>query len=204
MIAGISGGEYGIRGFLDAYDAATGQRAWRFWTIPAPGEPGAETWGGDQPTWMTGGGPTWVTGSYDPELDLLYWTTGNPGPDFNGDVRPGDNLYTNSVLALDPDDGRLRWHYQWTPHDVWDYDGVNEVILADLTVRGRPTKALVHADKNGHYYVLDRATGRFLAGRPFTRVTWAKGLDSLTGRPMLDSAALLSSAMLPQKGSPRR
>ena len=197
VIAGISGGEYGIRGFLDAYDAATGQRAWRFWTIPAPGEPGAEAWGGDQPTWMTGGGPTWVTGSYDPELDLLYWTTGNPGPDFNGDVRPGDNLYTNSVVALDPDDGRLRWHYQWTPHDVWDYDGVNEVILADLTVRGRPTKALVHADKNGHYYVLDRATGRFLAGRPFTRVTWAKGLDSLTGRPMLDSAALLSSAMEP-------
>jgi alcohol dehydrogenase (cytochrome c) len=197
VITGISGGEYGIRGFLDAYDANTGERAWRFWTIPAPGEPGSETWGGDLPTWMTGGGPTWVTGSYDPELDLLYWTTGNPGPDFNGEVRPGDNLYTNAVVALDPDDGTRRWHYQWTPHDVWDYDGVNEVILADLTIQGRPTKALIHADKNGHYYVLDRTDGRFLMGKPYARVTWATGLDPQTGRPMVDSAAMLSSALEP-------
>lgn len=197
VIVGISGGQYGIRGFLDAYDVSTGERALRFWTIPGPGESGHETWGGDQPTWMTGGAPTWVTGSYDPELDLLYWTTGNPGPDFNGEVRPGDNLYTNSVIALDPDDGTRRWHFQWTPHDVWDYDGVNEVILADLTVNGRPTKALIHADKNGYYYVLDRTNGQFLAARPYARVTWAKGIDARTGRPMLDSAALLTSAMEP-------
>ena len=197
VIVGISGGEYGIRGFLDAYDARTGERAWRFWTIPGPGEPGHETWGGDQPTWMTGGGPTWITGTYDRELDLLYWTTGNPGPDFNGEVRPGDNLYTNSVVALDPDDGRLRWHYQWTPHDVWDYDGVNEVILADLTVEGRPVKTLIHADKNAHYYVLDRTSGRFLMAKPFARQTWAKRIDAQTGRPVVDSAALLTSALEP-------
>lgn len=143
IITGISGGEYGIRGFVDAYDVDTGKRAWRFWTIPAPGDQGSETWQGNQPTWMTGGGSTWITGSYDPELDLIYWPVGNPGPDFNGEVRPGDNLYTDSVIALDPDDGALRWHFQYTPHDVWDYDGNNEVILADLNVDGRPVKALV-------------------------------------------------------------
>lgn len=105
---------------------------------------------------MTGGGPTWITGSYDPNLDLLYWTVGNPGPDFNAEVRPGDNLYTNSVLTIEPDTGKLRWYYQWTPHDRWDYDGVNEVILADLNIDGRSVKALIHADKNAHFYVLDR------------------------------------------------
>jgi alcohol dehydrogenase (cytochrome c) len=197
VITGISGGEYGIRGFVDAYDARTGDRVWRFWTIPAPGEPGSETWQGDQPTWMTGGGPTWITGAYDAELDLLYWTVGNPGPDFNGEVRPGDNLYTNTVLALDPDDGRLRWHFQWTPHDVWDYDGINEVILADLTVDGRPVKALIHADKNGHFYVLDRTNGKFLKAKPFARVSWAKGIDPRTGRPEVHPMAKLSSAMEP-------
>ena len=197
VIVGISGGEYGIRGFVDAYDARTGERAWRFWTIPAPGERGSETWQGEQPTWMTGGGPTWVTGSYDAELDLLYWTVGNPGPDFNGEVRPGDNLYTNSVLALDPDNGELQWHYQWTPHDVWDYDGVNEVILADLTVDDRSVRALIHADKNGHFYVIDRTNGRFVKAESFARQTWARGLDPQTGRPMVDSAAVLTSAMEP-------
>jgi alcohol dehydrogenase (cytochrome c) len=197
VIVGISGGEYGIRGFLDAYDARTGKRAWRFWTIPGPGEPGHETWQGELPTWMTGGGPTWVTGSYDPELDLLYWTTGNPGPDFNGLVRPGDNLYTNTVLALDPDTGERRWHYQWTPHDIWDYDGVNEVILADLPMGGRTVKALIHADKNAHFYVLDRTNGKFLMAKPFARQTWAKRLDPQTGRPVVDSLALLNSEMEP-------
>lgn len=197
VIAGISGGEYGIRGFVDAYDAKTGKRAWRFWTIPAPGEPGHETWGGEQPTWMTGGGPTWVTGSWDPELDLLYWTVGNPGPDFNGEVRPGDNLYTDSVIALDPDDGTLQWHYQWTPHDVWDYDGVNEVILADLTIGGRNVKAMLHADKNGHFYVVDRTNGRFVQAKPFARQTWAKRLDPQTGRPEVAAHAKLSSALEP-------
>lgn len=197
VITGISGGEYGIRGFVDAYDARTGEREWRFWTIPGPGEPGHETWGGELPTWMTGGGPTWVTGSYDPELDLLYWTVGNPGPDFNGEVRPGDNLYTDAVVALDPDTGELRWHFQWTPHDVWDYDGVNEVILADLTIDGRPVKALIHADKNAHFYVLDRTDGSFIQARPFARQTWAKRLDPQTGRPVIDSTAVLTSALEP-------
>jgi alcohol dehydrogenase (cytochrome c) len=193
VITGISGGEYGIRGFVDAYDARTGARAWRFWTIPGPGEPGHETWKDELPTWMTGGGPTWVTGSYDPELDLLYWTTGNPGPVFNGQVRAGDNLYTNSVLALDPDDGRLRWYYQFTPHDIWDYDGVNEPILADLTIDGRPTRALIHADKNAHFYVLDRTNGKFIKAKPFARQTWAKRLDPQTGRPEINPSALLTS-----------
>jgi alcohol dehydrogenase (cytochrome c) len=197
VITGISGGEYGIRGFLDAYDAKTGNRAWRFWTIPAPGEPGSETWQGELPTWMTGGGPTWVTGSYDPELDLLYWTVGNPGSDFNGEVRPGDNLYTDAVVALDPDDGSLRWHFQWTPHDIWDYDGINEVILADLTADGRPVKGLIHADKNAHFYVLDRTNGQFIKANAFARQTWAKRLDPQTGRPVIDSVAMLTSAMEP-------
>lgn len=197
VIAGISGGEYGIRGFLDAFDVRTGERAWRFWTIPAPGEPGSETWGGELPTWMTGGGPTWVTGSYDPELDLLYWTVGNPGPDFNGAVRPGDNLYTDSVVALDPDDGTLRWHYQWTPHDVWDYDGVNEVILADITVKGQPVKAMMHADKNAHFYVLDRTNGKFITAAPFARQTWAKRIDPQTGRPEIEPTAIPGAGLEP-------
>ena len=197
VIAGISGGEYGIRGFLDAYDAETGERAWRFWTIPGPGEPGHDTWGGELPTWKTGGGPTWVTGSYDPELDLLYWTVGNPAPDFNGEVRPGDNLYTNAVLALDPDNGELKWHYQWTPHGVWDYDGVNEVVLADLELNGQMRKTLLHADKNAHFYVIDRRDGSFIQAEPFARQTWAKALDKQTGRPDVEPAALLTSAMEP-------
>jgi alcohol dehydrogenase (cytochrome c) len=195
VIVGISGGEYGIRGFLDAYDARTGERTWRFWTIPGPGEPGNETWGGELPTWMTGGGSTWVTGSYDPELNLLYWTTGNPGPVFNGEVRPGDNLYTDSVLALDPDTGELRWHFQWTPHDIWDWDGVNEVILVDLPMGGQTVKALIHADKNAHFYVLDRTNGEFLMATPFARQTWATAIDPESGRPEVDPLALLSSSL---------
>ena len=202
VISGISGGEYGIRGFLDAYDAETGERAWRFWTIPGPGEPGHETWEGEQPTWMTGGGPTWVTGSYDPELNLLYWTVGNPGLDFNGQVRPGDNLYTNSVVALNPDDGSLAWHYQWTPHDIWDYDGVNEVILADLTIDGEERQALIHADKNAHFYVIDRSNGEFIKAGAFARQTWAKSLDPQSGRPQVNETALLSSALEPHCPGP--
>lgn len=188
VVTGISGGEYGIRGFIDAFDLRTGERRWRFWTIPGPGEAGHDTWGSD--AWQTGGGPTWITGTYDPELDLLYWGVGNPGPDFNGGVRPGDNLYTSGVVALDPDDGQLRWHYQFTPHDVWDYDGMNVMTLADLEVDGRRVRALLHADKNGYFYVLDRVTGRYVWAVPYARQTWTTGIDPRTGRPVVNPAGL--------------
>jgi alcohol dehydrogenase (cytochrome c) len=182
IVIGISGGEAGIRGFLDAYDAATGRRAWRFWTIPAPGEPGSESWTGD--AWKTGGGPTWVTGSYDPELDLVYWGVGNPGPDWNGDVRPGDNLYTCSVVALDAKTGTLRWHFQFTPHDTHDWDANQAPVLVDAPVAGKMRKLLVTANRNAFYYVLDRVTGEFLGGQAYARQTWARGLDP-KGRPIV-------------------
>jgi alcohol dehydrogenase (cytochrome c) len=180
LILGSAGGEYGIRGFLDAYDAKTGDRLWRFNTIPGPGEPGHETWEND--AWKTGGGSVWLTGTYDPELDLTYWGVGNPSPDWNSDVRPGDNLYTDSVIALDPDTGELKWHYQFTPHDSWDYDAVQIPVQADINFQGRERKVLLWANRNGFFYVLDRATGEFLLGKPFAKVTWADGLDE-NGRP---------------------
>jgi alcohol dehydrogenase (cytochrome c) len=182
VITGISGGEAGIRGFLDAYDAKTGKRLWRFWTIPEPGEPGSETWAGDN--WKTGGGPTWVTGSYDPELNLIYWGTGNPGPDWNGDVRPGDNLYTCSLVALNADTGKLKWHFQFTPHDVHDWDATEIPVLLDATLRGRQRKLVAMANRNAFYYLLDRATGEFLHASPYAKQTWAKGIDD-RGRPMV-------------------
>jgi len=182
VIVGVSGGEAGIRGFLDAYDAKTGRRAWRFWTIPAPGEPGSETWQGD--AWKTGGAPTWVTGSFDPELNLLYWGVGNPGPDWNGDVRPGDNLYSCSVVALDVDTGKLRWHFQFTPHDTHDWDANQIPVLVDAEFGGRPRKLLVTANRNAFYYVLDRATGEFLHAAPYAKQTWARGIDA-KGRPIV-------------------
>jgi alcohol dehydrogenase (cytochrome c) len=182
VIVGISGGEAGIRGFLDAYDARTGARLWRFWTVPAPGEPGSETWAGD--SWRNGGAPTWVTGSYDPELNLLYWGIGNPGPDWNGDVRPGDNLYSCSLVALDPETGKLRWHFQFTPHDTHDWDANQIPVLVDAEVGGRVRKLVVTANRNAFYYVLDRETGEFLRGVPFAKQTWARGLDS-KGRPIV-------------------
>jgi alcohol dehydrogenase (cytochrome c) len=182
IIVGVSGAETGIRGFVDAYDATSGKRLWRTHSIPAPGEPGNETWGkGD--AWKTGGGSTWLTGSYDPQLNLLYWTTGNPGPDWNADNRPGDNLYTDSVLALDPSNGRITWHFQFTPEDVHDWDANQMVILFDGQVRGRERKLIAQANRNGFYYVLDRATGEFLTGVPYAKQTWADGLDA-KGRPM--------------------
>jgi alcohol dehydrogenase (cytochrome c) len=176
IIVGVSGAENGIRGFIDAYDAKTGKRLWRRHTIPAPGEPGNETWGGKD-SWKTGGGSTWLTGSYDPELKLLYWQTGNPGPDWNGDNRPGDNLYTCSVLALNPDDGTIKWHFQFTPHDTHDWDSNETLVLFDDVVGGRPRKLLAQGNRNGFYYVLDRATGEFVAGKAFVKQTWADGLD---------------------------
>ncbi|MGH9631326.1 MAG: pyrroloquinoline quinone-dependent dehydrogenase, partial [Bryobacteraceae bacterium] len=181
IIVGISGGEYGIRGFLDAYDAKTGKRAWRFYTVPGPGEPGNETWEGD--SWKTGGAPTWVTGSYDPGLNLIYWGTGNPSPDWNGEVRKGDNLYSSSVIAVDADTGKLKWHFQFTPHDVHDYDSVQIPVLVDAEFKGRSRKLMYWANRNSFFYVLDRETGEFLLARPFTKQTWAERIDE-KGRPI--------------------
>lgn len=181
IIIGPAGGEYGIRGFIDAYDAETGERAWRFNTIPGPGEPGHETWEND--AWKTGGGSAWVTGSFDPELNLLYWGVGNPSPDWNPGVRPGDNLYTDSVLALDPDSGELRWHFQFTPHDEWDWDAVQVPVLVDMEFNGAMRKLMLWGNRNAFFYVLDRTDGTFLRGNAFTKQTWAEGLDD-DGRPM--------------------
>jgi alcohol dehydrogenase (cytochrome c) len=181
VIVGTAGGEYGIRGFLAAYEAKTGKEAWRFYTIPGKGEPGNETWKGD--SWQHGGASVWVTGSYDPALNLTYWGIGNPGPDWNGDMRDGDNLYSDCVVALDPDTGKLKWYFQFTPHDTLDYDSVQVPVLADMEWQGQPRKVMLWANRNGFYYVLDRVTGQFLTGKPFAAVNWAKGLDE-KGRPM--------------------
>jgi alcohol dehydrogenase (cytochrome c) len=180
IIVGPAGGDFGIRGFVSAFDAKTGRELWRFYTIPAPGQPGHETWSGD--SWMHGGSAVWVTGSYDPELNLTYWGTGNPGPDFTGDNRKGDNLYSNSVVALDADTGQLKWHFQFTPHDEFDYDSTQVPVLADIDWQGRQRKVMLWANRNGFWYVLDRATGEFLSGKPFAKVTWTSGLDA-KGRP---------------------
>jgi alcohol dehydrogenase (cytochrome c) len=184
VIIGVGGGEYGIRGFISAYDAKTGKEAWKFHTIPAPGEPGSDTWTGD--AWKSGGGSLWVTGTYDPALNLTYWGVGNPGPDFNPRQRPGDNLFTNSVVALDADTGALRWHFQFTPNDAYDWDAIQVPVLADINWRGTPTKVLMAANRNAFFYVLDRVTGRFLVGKPFVKQNWASGLDE-KGRPILTS-----------------
>ena len=187
VIVGVSGGEMGIRGFIDAYDATDGHRLWRFNTIPGPGEPGHETWSGD--SWKTGSGATWLTGSYDPQLRLLYWAVGNPGPDYDPEKRQGDNLYTCSILALDPDTGRLVWHYQVSPHDTHDWDSAEDLILADEPIGGRTRQVLLHADRNGFFYTLDRATGKFISAVPFVRQSWNKGFD-VNGRPIIDAASV--------------
>jgi len=181
VIIGTAGGEYGIRGFIAAYDAKTGKEAWRFYTIPGKGEPGNNTWAGD--SWMHGGASVWVTGAYDPALNLTYWGVGNPGPDWVGEMRGGDNLYSDCVVALDPDTGQLKWYFQFTPHDDFDYDSVQVPILADIDWKGSPRKVMLWANRNGFFYVLDRTNGQFLLGKPFTKVTWATGLDE-RGRPM--------------------
>jgi alcohol dehydrogenase (cytochrome c) len=181
VLVGVGGGEFGIRGFVAAYDAKTGKEAWRFYTIPGPGEPGHETWDGDD--WEHGGAPAWITGSYDPDLNLTYWGIGNPGPDWNAKQRPGDNLYSDSVVALDADTGKLKWHFQFTPNDNYDYDAVQVPVLADITWRGQPAKVMMWANRNGFFYVLDRVTGRFLSGTPFVKVNWASRLDE-RGRPV--------------------
>jgi alcohol dehydrogenase (cytochrome c) len=183
VITGIAGGEFGIRGFIDAYDAATGARLWRFETVPGPGAPGHETWAGD--SWKTGGAPTWMTGTYDPALDLLYWGVGNPGPDWNGSGRAGDNLYSNCVVALDPGTGTLRWHFQFTPHDEHDWDATQVPVLVDAVGEGRRQKLLYFANRNGFFYVLDRETGAPRLVHEFAWQTWAQGMDE-RGRPILN------------------
>jgi len=182
VIPGLAGGGQGARGFVAAYDQATGKEVWRTWAVPAPGEPGSETWGEGihHPS-----APTWMTGSYDPELGLIYWPTGNPGPDFSGDNRPGDNLYSESVLALDEKTGEMKWYFQFTPHDVWDWDATEPVVLVDADWKGEPRKLLLMANRNGYFYVLDRTNGEFLLGTPFVdKLTWSEGLDE-NGRPIV-------------------
>lgn len=182
IIVGIAGGEFGIRGFVDAYDATTGDRVWRFHTVPAPGEPGSDTWSGD--SWITGGAPTWLTGSYDSDLNLLYWTTGNPAPDYQGENRAGDNLYSNSVIALHAETGEMAWHFQFTPHDVHDWDAVQIPVLADANFQGRPRKLMLFANRNAFYYVFDRETGELLLAEPYARQNWTEGIGP-DGRPVI-------------------
>jgi alcohol dehydrogenase (cytochrome c) len=182
VVTGTSGGDEGVRGFVAAFDQATGKEMWRWWTTPKRGEPASETWQGkglDHPA-----GTTWMTGTYDPSLDTIYWTVGNPGPDLIGDDRLGDNLYTDSVVALDAKTGAMKWHFQFTPHDVWDYDAEETPALVDTTWQGQPRKLLVQANRNGYFYVIDRTNGKFVSGWQFVKnVTWASGLDA-NGRPM--------------------
>jgi alcohol dehydrogenase (cytochrome c) len=181
IITGMAGGEFGVRGFIDAYDAKTGKRVWRFNTIPAKGDPGNETWAGE--SWKTGSATAWVTGVFDPESNTVYWGTGNPGPDWNGDARSGDNLYSDCLIALDADTGAKKWHFQYTPHDVNDWDSTQTPMLIEGMVAGQPRRMVVLANRNGFYYVLDRTTGKFIAGKPYVKQTWASGLDE-AGRPM--------------------
>jgi len=184
VVTGMAGAEYGTRGFVDAYDMETGKRIWRFNTIAGEGEPGGQTWHGD--AWKRGGASTWITGTYDPKLNLIYWGTGNPGPDLDGDVRPGDNLYTCSLVAIDADTGKLKWHFQFTPHDVHDWDAISDPIPMDLTINGKTVPAVVQANRNGFFYALDRANGKLLLAKAYTKVTWADGIGS-DGRPILIS-----------------
>jgi alcohol dehydrogenase (cytochrome c) len=184
VIAGIAGGEHGTRGFLAAYDQATGKEAWRFWTVPAPGEPGSETWRGKGIE--HGGAPTWFTGVYDASLDTLYWPTGNPSAEYYGDDRVGDNLYSDCILALDAKTGKLKWHYQTTPHDLWDWDATETPVVVDAQWEGRPRKLLLQANRNGFFYVFDRTDGKLLLGKPFVRnLTWASGIGA-DGRPIVN------------------
>ena len=182
VLVGVGGGEFGIRGYVVAYDADTGEEAWKFYTIPGPGEPGHDTWEGDD--WKHGGAPVWITGSFDADLDLVYWGVGNPGPDWNAEQRPGDNLYSDSVVALDVDTGELEWHFQFTPNDPYDYDSVQVPVLVDRPWEGEDRKLMLWANRNGYFYVLDRTNGEFLLGKPFVKVNWSSGLDE-NGRPIV-------------------
>jgi alcohol dehydrogenase (cytochrome c) len=186
VIAGTAGGEHGARGFVQAFKAETGEPAWKTFMIPGPGEPGNETWPGD--TWKTGGATTWQTGTYDPETRTLFWGTSNPGP-WNSDLRKGDNKWSCSLVAMDVDTGRIKWGYQYTPNDAWDYDGNNAPVLLDVTIDGRPRKVAVQSNRNGFLYVLDRVTGEFIYATPTIEgINWTKGLDPKTGRPAVNEA----------------
>ena len=182
ILTGVAGGEYGIRGFIDAYEQETGELAWRLYTIPGPDHPDNATWEGN--SWRTGGSASWMTGSYDPELNLVYWGTGNPGPQMNGDMRMGDNLYSDAVLAINPDTGEMVWYFQFTPHDVHDWDATQIPVLADSEFGERERKLMLWPNRNAFFYVLDRETGEFLLGEPYAEQNWAEGLDA-TGRPIL-------------------
>jgi len=187
-IIGVGGGEFGVRGFFDAYNIETGEREWRHYTVPAEGEPGYESWSGN--SYETGGAPAWVIGTYDPELDLLYWTTGNPAPDWNGDARLGDNLFSDSVLAINPDTGERVWYYQFTPHDVWDYDGNSHLFQADLEENGQTIKALVQANRNGFFYAINRTNGEFIRATSYMeQLNWADSMEP-NGRPVVNPDAM--------------
>lgn len=188
VITGFGGGEYGVRGYLSAFDATSGKLLWRTYTIPGPGEPGHDTWKGD--SWKHGAAAAWLVGSYDPQLNIIYYGTSNPGP-WDTSQRADTpnygkytNLYSSSLLALDPDDGKILWHIQYTPADAWDYDGVNEAVLVDLTIGGKKVPALLHADRNGFFYVANRKTGQLISAKPFVNVNWATGINLETGRPI--------------------
>ncbi len=181
LIVGMAGAEYGSRGYIEGYDPNDGKRLWRRYTVPRPGEPGSNTWPNDAAN--ASGGSTWTTGAYDPELDLVFWGIGNPAP-WNALLRKGDDLYTNSILAIRPKTGEVVWHYQTSPNDPFDYDNITSIILADMTVDGRPAKVLLQAGRNGFFYVLERKTGQLIAANPYVKVTWANGIDKETGRPV--------------------
>lgn len=182
VLVGTSGGDDGVRGFLAAFDVETGKLAWRFWTIPGPGEVGSESWPGK--LYLRGGGTTWMPGTFDPELNTVYWGTSNPSPDFDGAPRPGDDIYTDCVLALDPDTGKLKWFFQFTPHDLFDYDATETPVLLDVLYQGQFRKLIVEANRNGFIYVIDRTNGKFLSATPFVQnINWAKGIDP-QGRPI--------------------
>jgi len=197
VIIGVSGGEYGVRGYLKSFNAKTGALEWQSYTVPAPGEPGSETWPKND-AWKSGGGPTWLTGSYDPDTNTLYWGVGNPGP-WPYEMHAGDNLWTESMLALDPETGKIKWGFQYTPNDPWDYDGMATPILVDVTVDGQPRKLAVVSNRNGFFYAIDRSNGQFVYAFPLVNgINWTTGIDPKTGKPMG-----INEALKPKIGGPR-
>ena len=198
LITGMAGAEYGSRGYIEGYDPATGNRLWRHYTVPRPGEPGADTWPDNAAN--ASGGSSWTTGAYDPELDLVYWGIGNPAP-WNALLRKGDDLFTDTILAVRPKTGEVVWYYQTSPNDPFDHDNITSIILAELPVNGKPTKVLLQAGRNGFYYVIDRVNGHLIAANPYVKVTWATHVDQETGRPIWTDATKKRSSS-PNRSSP--